>query len=718
MKSAFAFLILSAPLWALKPDSPSGNRTTPPIIRSFSPMGFPRGTTATLVIEGLNLDKTSKIYFSKSGIQGAITTIEDLPDIEDNRRGSNGGVSTIDLGPLPAHKLVTVELQIAKDAPIGPVNFRLQTPLGTTPTGRFVIEPAVPEVPEHEHSGGIESATTAPIPSVLTGVISKPGDVDYFQISPAAGQRVLIEFSADSLGTALQPVIGVLNRDGKQLHEFTASMGRNSFVHEFKEAGPAYIRITDYQDGGDLRHFYRLRVVDAPAAAAPVSSVKSTNIDLAHADQVGVPGVVAARLNSPDHYYKFHARKDQKVIIDILANRTRSPLDSVIEILDVNGKPVERATVRCVLETAITLRDHDSSSGGIRLLSPAGLKPGDLIMVGAEIMQLDKMPRSPDDDTQFYAFEAQRVGMLDTTPESHALDQPVYKVQVAPPASHFPSNGLPLVHLPYRNDDGGPGYGKDSLLHFTAPAEADYIVRISDVRGSHGDDFRYVLHIHEPRPDFALSVNPRNPNVPAGGRIPITVTARRIDDFDGPIKLEIKDLPPGLHATTSTILPGDVRTTILLSADENASLPGAAALKIVATDYPNRTASPEDRLKLISVVPPSDVQMTAQTRKITLSQDGKATVEVSIKRNNGFAGRIPVEVRNLPPGVEIIDVGLNGVLINETETHRSFTLQALPTAHPLQQPIFASAAVETRGAGQQNTFTSEPIELTILPKQP
>ena len=39
---------------------------------------------------------------------------------------------------------------------------------------------------------------------------------------------------------------------------------------------------------------------------------------------------------------------------------------------------------------------------------------------------------------------------------------------------------------------------------------------------------------------------------------------------------------------------------------------------------------------------------------------------------------MPVEVRNLPPHVRVLDVGLNGVLITEDESRRSFTMEALP----------------------------------------
>ena len=116
----------------------------------------------------------------------------------------------------------------------------------------------------------------------------------------------------------------------------------------------------------------------------------------------------------------------------------------------------------------------------------------------------------------------------------------MYKVQIYPPGKPFVTNGLPVVHLPYRNDDGGPGYGKDSLLHFTAPADGEYVVRLRDVRGLKGEDYAYRLTVRPPSPDFRLSVRPRNPNVPAGGRIPVTVTALRLDDFDGPIEVTVE----------------------------------------------------------------------------------------------------------------------------------------------------------------------------------
>jgi len=56
----------------------------------------------------------------------------------------------------------------------------------------------------------------------------------------------------------------------------------------------------------------------------------------------------------------------------------------------------------------------------------------------------------------------------------------MYKVGIHPPGSTFPPNGFPVFTLYYRNDDGGPGYGRDSRIFFDPPADGEYRVRIRD----------------------------------------------------------------------------------------------------------------------------------------------------------------------------------------------------------------------------------------------
>ena len=53
------------------------------------------------------------------------------------------------------------------------------------------------------------------------------------------------------------------------------------------------------------------------------------------------------------------------------------------------------------------------------------------------------------------------------------------------------------------------------------------------------------------------------------------------------------------------------------------------------------------------------------------------------------------------------------MLINENENRRGFTLEAEPDAPPAEQPIVVSGVIETRAAGQQNSYSAEPIRLRV-----
>src|SRR5206468_5574946 len=124
-----------------------------------------------------------------------------------------------------------------------------------------------------------------------------------------------------------------------------------------------------------------------------------------------------------------------------------------------------------------------------------------------------------------------------------------------------PPDGLPVFAINYRNDDGGPGYGKASLIFFDAPADGAYQARVSDARGAGGPTHAYRLTVRPPRPDFTVSFTPTAPAVWKGGAIPVTVNATRIDGFDGPIRVKLDGLPPGFGASSSTIDANQLSTS-------------------------------------------------------------------------------------------------------------------------------------------------------------
>ncbi len=271
MRLALALFTLSLvplSLIAAELDSPSGHRTTPPLLNSVSPLGVSRGTTTELTVEGLNLAKASAIYFNEPGITGRILRVKELPDLPDIRLGSNGTLSTIDLGPLPPRNQVTVQLDVSPDAEVGPVGFRLQTPLGTTAVGRFLIEPYYGESIDKEPNDTPETAVDTYLPAILTGAISKPGDVDYFKIKVKAGEQLVFENGAMEIGSSLQPVVSILDADQSVVKEFGADGGKDAvwFAHKFDKAGTYYIRVADYQSSGRASNFYRIKVGQFPVA--------------------------------------------------------------------------------------------------------------------------------------------------------------------------------------------------------------------------------------------------------------------------------------------------------------------------------------------------------------------------------------------------------------------------------------------------------------------
>jgi WD40 repeat protein len=414
-----------------------------------------------------------------------------------------------------------------------------------------------------------------------------------------------------------------------------------------------------------------------------------------------IPGTGNGRINRPGETdaWRFTAKKGERLIIEINARRLGSPLDSFIEILDATGNPVPRATLRAVAKTYVTFRDHDSAGSGIRIETWNELAMNDYLLAGDELLRIFDLPKNPDDDCQFYSVKGQRVGQLDTTPTHHPMGAPMYKVTIHPPGTVFPPNGFPVVTLYYRNDDGGPGYGKDSRLFFDAPADGEYQVHVGDARGLGGNSYAYRLTVRPPRPSFNVSFSPTNPAVWKGNAVPITVTADRIDGYEGPIEVRLENLPAGLNAPATTIPAGENSTAFALYAEPDAAIPEKSApLKLVARAViQGKEVIREVAGDAPKAVEPGDLTTTTEQSEVTVQPGRETRLTVKIQRQNGHKGRVPVEVRGLPHGVRVLDIGLNGILITEQETTRTFVIYSEPWVQPTAHPFVVLSRSERKG---------------------
>ncbi len=620
--------------------------------------------------------------------------------------------------------------------------------------------PAPPPVPAdpfpqvNEQAPPHDSPTTGQkitLSASILGTVSRAGEVDWYRFEAKAGQEIGVQAVVTDRAK-FDPVLMLTDAQGQTLEE--TSNGVLGFTFPTAGTYALGIRDRDYR-GGDLT--YRLHVGELPVVTSvfplglrrgtetavtlegvflpsrktsviarddatlggqiavgfsakerPVGSaslVVGEFPEVASADgktpPIPVPGTANGRILKPGsaETWTFSAKKGQRLILEINARRLGSSLDSVLEILDAKGQPVPRAVLRSVARTYVTFRDHDSAGGGIRLETWTELAMNDYLLVGDELLRIRELPKGPDDDCQFWSVGGQRIGWLDTTPTHHPLGTPMYKVTIHPPGTAFPANGFPTVTLPYRNDDGGAGFGKDSRLTFDPPADGEYRVRVTDARGQGGSHHAYRLTIRAPRPSFNVSFSPTAPSVWKGGAVPVTVNVERLDGFNGRINVKLDNLPAGFSAPPTNILGSDNSTSFALFADASAANPPADAppLKLTARAMiDGKEVVREATGALPKLVDGGSIVTTTEQSEVRVKPGGEVRLTVHVDRHNGFAGRIPLDVRGLPHGVRVLNIGLNGILITEKETVRTVVIYAEPWVEAAEHPIVVLARSEQK----------------------
>jgi len=588
------------------------------------------------------------------------------------------------------------------------------------------------------------------LPATLVGVIGKAGDADYFRFDVKAGQELAVQVPLPAAGVKFEPLLELTDTDGVVLADSSTGL----LGYTFATAGTFALGIRDKEFRGGADFTYRMSAgsfplitgveplsiqrgtkqevllhgvnlgakrtvqVEAPATAEIGSKFKIPLPKLAEPivgeaqvtvgefpervvirddATIAVPGTACGVIHKKDvsQTISFDAKKGQRLIVEVAARRLGSPLDSHIEILDAQNKPVMRATLRGVARTYSTFRDNDSAIPTIRLEAWNELAIDDYLFVNGDLMRIKGLPKGPDDDCQFYQEGGARLGFLDTTPTHHFNGNAMYKVEIHPPASTFPPNGLPTFPLAYRNDDGGPGYGKDSRLFFDPPADGQYTVRIRDARGQGGELFAYRLTVRPPRPDFTVKFDPLAPSIEKGSSTSINATATRIDGYDGPIRIQFANLSKGFAAPPTFIEPGQTTTTFPLYAAVDAG-ETTSPLKLAASAMIEGKEKSLDLMVTPKLAELRDIVTTTNVQEVTIQPGKETKLLVTIERRNGFAGRIPLEVRGLPHGVRVMNIGLNGILITERDTQREIVLYAEPWVKPLEHPLIVLAKNEKK----------------------
>ncbi len=485
-----------------------------------------------------------------------------------------------------------------------------------------------------------------------------------------------------------------------------------------------------------------------PATGKPSQSVDETepNDNPAQAAVVEIPATIKGVINPQAgdsttasavdvDMFRFSAGAGEAWVFEVNAARNKSPLDSNIEILDANGNRIERVRLQAVRDSYITFRGVDSNTRDCRLHNWEEMDVNQLLYLNGEVVQLWLWPRGPDSGFQFYPQNGNRTTLFDTTANSHALQEPCYIVEPHPPGTELIPNGLPVFPIYYENDDDAlRQLGHDSRLTFIAPAKGDYFVRISDVRGASGADFKYELTARPAKPDFNVQLQGNKPSVQAGSGKEFKLMANRLDGFGGEIQIAVENVPVGFEISQPLVIeagqffayatinaapdaeeptPEDVKK-IRFSARATvngqevtkdvggfAELKLAAAPKILVAIGPDKLDAGDAEVPAFGKPNPLE---------LTIAPGETITARVHIERNK-YDGRVGFEAieQNLPHGIIVDNVGLSGLLIVEGKTQRQFFLTAADWV-PEQTRVFHLRSKEEGGQ------TSWPIILHVRRK--
>jgi hypothetical protein len=427
--------------------------------------------------------------------------------------------------------------------------------------------------------------------------------------------------------------------------------------------------------------------------------------------------------------FKFDAKAGQMLVIETDAARHGSPVDTKIEVLRVDGKPVERLLLQAVRDSHLTFKHIDSDTDDLRVENWQEMELNQLMCLQGEVCKIFRMPQGPDSGFQFYSIGGKRRDYFDTSAIAHALDEPAYIVEPHPPGAKLVQNGLPVFTVYYANDDDGERkLGRDSHLLFSPPANEAYLVRVTDSRGYSGERLSYRLIIREARPDFKVSLAGANPSVNAGSGKEFSVSVDRADGFDADVQVDITGMPPGFSVSTPVVIQaGHLEAKGTINAALDAPMPkatNAATTKVMATASINGKSVTKDvnnlgkialaeKPKLFVALEPYDKSVTNFVERsitdkpleITIAPGQSLPTWLKIKRN-GFDEVVTFTVEGLPHGIIVDNIGLNGVLIPKDKSERQIFLTAAKWVPETDRLCFAKA-------NQADNQTSLPVMIHV-----
>jgi len=164
-------------------------------------------------------------------------------------------------------------VQLKEQAPVGLYPIRVRTDEGLSnvllfSVGRFPemveSESLLPDLLtkelEKDRNDTLAMAQKVAVPVTINGTLRGP-DQDYYRFTAKAGERLVLEVEARRAGSAIDPVIRVLDATGRELasNNDAVGLGVDARVEVgFAKAGEYYAVVHDARFSDQEQNFYRL----------------------------------------------------------------------------------------------------------------------------------------------------------------------------------------------------------------------------------------------------------------------------------------------------------------------------------------------------------------------------------------------------------------------------------------------------------------------------
>jgi Bacterial pre-peptidase C-terminal domain len=423
---------------------------------------------------------------------------------------------------LTPGRSVTFLVEPAADVAPGVYPIRIETPSGMSNILLFTLG-TYPEVTEEEsqpnsppnRNDSIETAEPVrSTPVVVNGTLRGP-ERDVYRVSGKAGERRVFEVEARRCGSAIDPVLRILDGAGKQLARSDDSPGtgldtRLDFT--FPTEGSYYVEVTDARFSTQVQNFYRLKMGSYRYAEGifPLGGRRGEQTQVTFFGGRGGAGAhttVDLRKAGPTEAFTRVSLPDSPALPFIFAV---SDLPELLEPLE--GTVPIPSVVNGRLE-----KDAEIDRYRVKV------EPGERLLIELQARELGTSRL----EGILTAYDAGGK-KLDS-----AGDQPL-------PEDVFAIQGTSRT-------------SSDPYLNLTVPPNVhEVVVTVEDLARRGGPAYGYRLITRRQAEDFRLSLGAPFLNLPAGGTVVFAVTADR-RGFDGPIQLMVADLPKGIRMDGGTI---------------------------------------------------------------------------------------------------------------------------------------------------------------------